>query len=93
MAEETNVSTGQETTAPVQEVPNKVEQLKILGSEVVQEEIASIGKGVFDGEEKLKIKGQELKVEAICFYEKYRTEIIIIGALLMIHVAGKFGLS
>lgn len=37
-------------------------------------------------------EAEKVKAETISFYDKHKTEIIIVSALLVLHVAGLFGM-
>jgi len=87
------------STDTVQSVPTKLDQFKTLlaqmeslGNEVLQDEIASIKQKIADEEAKLKAEVQTVEAEAITFYEKNRTIIFIVAAMLILHVAGKLGM-
>lgn len=91
MAEET-VITEVTIEDKIAKLKTTLETMESLGAMIPQavkdaviQEIATLEAKAL--EEILKIED-----ETVSFYEKYRTEIIVVAALLLIHIAGKFGM-
>lgn len=79
----------------IEQVKTAITNLETIGAEIFENEIASLKEKLATLEaeaiEKANEEVEEVKTEVISFYDKYRTEIIVVAAIVLVHVLGKVG--
>ncbi|GMB01088.1 hypothetical protein [Pelosinus sp. IPA-1] len=93
MAEETvNTEVTTVTTEDkIAKLKTTLEGMELLGETIPQVVKDAVRQELATLEAEALAEVQKIEAETVSFYGKYRTEIIIVAALVILHVAGLFG--
>ena len=80
------------TEDKIAKLKTTLEGMELLGATIPQTVKDTVSQEITVLEEKLKAEIEAVETETVSLWVKYRTEIIIIVAMFIIHVAGKVGL-
>ncbi|GMB00453.1 hypothetical protein [Pelosinus sp. IPA-1] len=79
----------------IDQVKTVITNLETIGAELFESEITALkGKlATLEAQaiETVKEELQKAETEAVSFYDKYRTEIIVVAAIVLVHLLGKVG--
>jgi hypothetical protein len=91
MAEETNVTTEVTTEDKIAKLKTTLEGMELLGATIPQAVKEAVAQELAILEAKALEEIQKVQAETVSFYAKHKTEIIVVAAILIVHIAGKLG--
>lgn len=81
-----------DTEKAISQVKASIASLEAAGADLFKAEISALKEKLATLESQAAAEVAEIETEAIGFYDKYHTEIIVVAVLVILHVAGLFGL-
>lgn len=91
MEEKTIVAVEVTTEDKIAKLKATIEGMELLGETIPQTVKDAVTQELANLEAKALEETQKVQAETVSFYNQHKTEIIVIAAILLVHVAGKLG--